>query len=353
MNANFLAVIRRIIAEQGEAILADPARLKGFVADYAPRESKAERITFSRCIEYGAYTELKNAPDATARQTAKAAVARRVNTNEAIDMAMCNDALDALEAALFGEEKPEKARCLRCGRELEAGMTECPFCGSESAAPQPETPPEIAAPESPPFETTIAYESKPSSITSSNLSKQPVENHTGRNVFVVALLLAVVIMGVSYLSSNQGAFNNPSAVETNHAQEQPAPERDINGLTPADYDENGWAKKDGKWVPSPDGARYSAPAVNTELPQVRIVNNTGFLVYDMYVVAVPAQYWGDDKLGSTLPNSSSVSIRLPSSSTNRYGIRLKDLDGDTYTKWNIPISNNQTITFTIEDMDID
>jgi hypothetical protein len=109
MNANMVSIIRRIISEQGEAILANPARLKGFVADYAPRESKVERIAFSRCIEYGAYTELKNAPDATAPQTAKAAVARRVNTNEAIDMAMCNDVLDALETALFGEEKPEKA----------------------------------------------------------------------------------------------------------------------------------------------------------------------------------------------------------------------------------------------------
>jgi tetratricopeptide (TPR) repeat protein len=101
MNTNFVAVIKRIIAEEGEGILGEPARLKGYVADYAAAESKAERLAFGRCIEYGAYNELKNAPDITARQAAKAALARRVNANEGIDLALCNGVLDVLEAALF------------------------------------------------------------------------------------------------------------------------------------------------------------------------------------------------------------------------------------------------------------
>jgi hypothetical protein len=104
VNTNMVNIIRRIIREQGEAVLTDPARLKGFIADYASRESKAERIALGRCIEYGAYKELKNAPDATARQAAKAAIVRRVNTNEAIEPRLCNNALAALEAALFEEE---------------------------------------------------------------------------------------------------------------------------------------------------------------------------------------------------------------------------------------------------------
>jgi TM2 domain-containing membrane protein YozV len=102
MNTNFVNIIKRIIAEQGEGILANPAQLKGFVADYAARESKPERLAFGRCIEYGAYTELKNAPDAGARQTVKAAVAQKVHNNEGLDTALCNGALDVLEAALFG-----------------------------------------------------------------------------------------------------------------------------------------------------------------------------------------------------------------------------------------------------------
>jgi hypothetical protein len=102
MNINFVAIIKRIIAEQGKNILANPAQLKGFVADYAARESKSERLAFGRCIEYGAYTELKNAQDAEARQRVKAAVAQRVHSNKGIDLALCNNALDVLEAALFG-----------------------------------------------------------------------------------------------------------------------------------------------------------------------------------------------------------------------------------------------------------
>jgi hypothetical protein len=99
MNTNLVNILKRIITEEGEAILGDPARLKGYVADYAAAESKAERLAFGRCIEYGAYNELKNAVD---KQLAKAAIARRVNANEGLDLTLCNGALDVLEAALYG-----------------------------------------------------------------------------------------------------------------------------------------------------------------------------------------------------------------------------------------------------------
>jgi hypothetical protein len=99
MNTNMAGIIKRIIAEQGEAILGDPARLKGFVADYAKNESKTERLAFGRCIEYGAYGVLKSAPDRTA---ATRAFAGTVHDETGIDIALCEDALDALEAALFG-----------------------------------------------------------------------------------------------------------------------------------------------------------------------------------------------------------------------------------------------------------
>jgi hypothetical protein len=103
MNTNFVAVIKRIIAEQGEDVLANPQRIKGYVNDYAARESKVERLALGRCIEYGAYAKMKSAPDAGARVMVKAAVAQRVHSNEGLDVALCNDALDALEAAMFGE----------------------------------------------------------------------------------------------------------------------------------------------------------------------------------------------------------------------------------------------------------
>jgi tetratricopeptide (TPR) repeat protein len=101
VTTNFVSIIKRIIAEQGEDILTNPAQLKGFVADYAAHESKPERLAFGRCIEYGAYTELKNAPDAEARLRVKAAVAQRVNNNEGLDLTLCKETMETLEAVMF------------------------------------------------------------------------------------------------------------------------------------------------------------------------------------------------------------------------------------------------------------
>jgi formylglycine-generating enzyme required for sulfatase activity len=131
MNTNFFATIKRIIDDQGEDVLANSQRIKGYVNDYAARESKPERLAFSRCIEHGAYTELKNAPDTEARLRVKAAVAQRVHSNEGLDVTLCNDALDVLEVAMFGE----KNICKNCGKELQEGWVSCPFCGAGQTPP--------------------------------------------------------------------------------------------------------------------------------------------------------------------------------------------------------------------------
>jgi len=59
MNTNLLNIVNRIVAEQGEGILADAKRLFPYFSDYAKNENKEERVAFGRCIEYGAYQELK------------------------------------------------------------------------------------------------------------------------------------------------------------------------------------------------------------------------------------------------------------------------------------------------------
>jgi hypothetical protein len=53
MNINLFNAVKRIVSEQGEAILANPARLKGFISDYAKNEPIADRLAFGRCIEGG------------------------------------------------------------------------------------------------------------------------------------------------------------------------------------------------------------------------------------------------------------------------------------------------------------
>jgi hypothetical protein len=106
MNMNFLAVVRRIIAEQGESILAEPQRLKSFVSDYAINEPKSERLAFGRCIEYGFYGGLKKTPSPDERVRSKAAFAQRLHNEQGMDAALCAGALDLLEAAIWGYTAP-------------------------------------------------------------------------------------------------------------------------------------------------------------------------------------------------------------------------------------------------------
>ncbi|MDR2660317.1 MAG: hypothetical protein LBC27_10095 [Spirochaetaceae bacterium] len=67
MNTNLLNIVKRIVAEQGEAVLGDPQRLKPFIKSYAQTVPQDERRAFGRCVEAGAYNALKNAPDAADR----------------------------------------------------------------------------------------------------------------------------------------------------------------------------------------------------------------------------------------------------------------------------------------------
>jgi flagellar basal body-associated protein FliL len=102
MNTNLLDIVKQIIADYGEAILKDPQRLKAFFNDLAKDEPKPLRLAFGRCIESGAYTALKTAPDIAERALRKTEIAQRVNDEQGLDIRFCAEALDILEAALYG-----------------------------------------------------------------------------------------------------------------------------------------------------------------------------------------------------------------------------------------------------------
>ncbi|MDR2597845.1 MAG: hypothetical protein LBC76_11075, partial [Treponema sp.] len=95
----------RIVAEQGEGILADAKRIFPLFADYAKNEAKEDRVAFGRCLEMGAYQELKKARTADERRRIKASLADLVHAQKGIDKAQCGEALDLLEAVMF---KPER-----------------------------------------------------------------------------------------------------------------------------------------------------------------------------------------------------------------------------------------------------
>ena len=89
-------------------------------------------------------------------------------------------------------------------------------------------------------------------------------------------------------------------------------------------------------------------------PSIRIQNNTGYTVFYVYISPKSSTSWEEDVLGEdVLLNRNSVSVRLahPLNVENRYDIRIEDSDGDTYTKWNVLVTQNMTIEFTIRDLD--
>jgi WD40 repeat protein len=159
MNSNLLNIVKQITAGYGEGILADPARLKAFFSDLARDEPKPLRIAFGRCIEASAYAVLKNVPDAAERAERKAMIAQRLRDEHGLDPALCAEALDILEAALFAERK-EPPHCAKCGAELREGWKACLYCGTAAGAQPAETPvasvPPVSVPASKPSLTQPA-----------------------------------------------------------------------------------------------------------------------------------------------------------------------------------------------------
>jgi hypothetical protein len=101
MNTNLLNIVNRIVTEQGEGILADAKRLFPYFSDYAKNEHKEERVAFGRCIEMGAYQELKRTRTLDERQRVKATLATQMNAKTGVARPRCVDALDLLEAVIF------------------------------------------------------------------------------------------------------------------------------------------------------------------------------------------------------------------------------------------------------------
>jgi hypothetical protein len=109
MNTNLLSIVKQITARYGEEVLGDAARLKALFSDLAKDEPKPLRTAFGRCIQSGAYNALKTAPNARERASRKAAIAQRVWDEHGLDIPLCAEALDVLEAALFGKASPAPA----------------------------------------------------------------------------------------------------------------------------------------------------------------------------------------------------------------------------------------------------
>jgi len=101
MNTNLLNIVKRIVYEKGENILADPVKLNPLFKDYAKNESKEEREAFGRCIEIGAYQELKTATSENERKRRKGVIANQLYSKTGKEKKLFLDSLDILETVIF------------------------------------------------------------------------------------------------------------------------------------------------------------------------------------------------------------------------------------------------------------
>jgi hypothetical protein len=89
-------------------------------------------------------------------------------------------------------------------------------------------------------------------------------------------------------------------------------------------------------------------------PSINIVNNTGYTIYMLYVSPADEEEWGDDILGDDiLENGSTFTVQLdsPLSQVSVYDFGAEDEDGDVYIKWDLTVTNNARIVFTMDDLE--
>lgn len=89
------------------------------------------------------------------------------------------------------------------------------------------------------------------------------------------------------------------------------------------------------------------------LPSVRVVNNTGFDIYNLYISPSVSDEWGDQLLGDEiLENGETVTVTLskPLSTINRYDFKVDDEERIVYFKFDVTVTNNARIVFTLDDL---
>jgi len=101
MNTNLLNIIKQIIAEQGDDILANPKRVSAFFADLARDIPKPEKNALLRSLEHGFAQIMRNAaaPD---REDCKQQLTQRLNNEEGFDLSLCGETVDLLAEVVFG-----------------------------------------------------------------------------------------------------------------------------------------------------------------------------------------------------------------------------------------------------------
>jgi hypothetical protein len=131
VNTTLLNILRQIVLQYGVETLSDAQRVKALLSDLAVTEPNPRKNALVACLGQGSAAALQGVP-ANERAACKAKLAERLNREEGLDIALCADTLDLLEAALFGVPE-QKITCRNCGKELQAEWKACPYCGAQAA----------------------------------------------------------------------------------------------------------------------------------------------------------------------------------------------------------------------------
>jgi hypothetical protein len=151
MNTNLFAIVKQIVAEQGEDILSEPRRVTAFFADLAKDEPKPQKYAFVKCLEYKSAQLLKNAAEPD-REACKQQLAQKLHDEEGLDLELCKESLELLTKVLFEKEPvalPEKEKltihCKNCGKELQEEWKGCPYCLTPTTKTSQVTSPTISS----------------------------------------------------------------------------------------------------------------------------------------------------------------------------------------------------------------
>ena len=102
---------------------------------------------------------------------------------------------------------------------------------------------------------------------------------------------------------------------------------------------------------------FSASASPREQgPRISLKNSTGYEVFEIYVSPSTSDDWGGDYLvNTTLDDGDTFTLVLPRplSEVNIYDIQFVDIDGDTYSRFDVVINNESVIEMTFDDIDDD
>ena len=90
------------------------------------------------------------------------------------------------------------------------------------------------------------------------------------------------------------------------------------------------------------------------LPQVTVVNNTGYTFHYLYLAPESSGDWGDDVLGNQILRDGQriqVTLPYPLERERVYDFWAIDEDGDDYYKWDIRVTQGARVVFVFDDID--